>query len=225
MIDEALLRSAAAKSIAKHVAAVEANLVPMERHVFSEQFERKIRKLTKRANHPVLYHAVKRVASVLLAIILTGSVLLAIDVEVRAAFVGWVKEVYGTFFVYRFVGEEAEAEPVRYRLGYVPDGYIEFYIDISSESNVFIYTNDEGKLLKFNYVSAPDETDWVLISTSLRKKHTEVNGIPAELLISDDPAVAGGILWMTADNTGFYISGYFSEDEMVKIAENVEIVK
>ena len=43
MIDEALLRSAAAKSIEKHVAAVEANLVPMERHMFSDQFERKIR--------------------------------------------------------------------------------------------------------------------------------------------------------------------------------------
>ena len=92
MIDEALLRSAAAKSIEKHVAAVEANLVSMERHMFSDQFERKIRKLTKRSNHPVLYHAVKRVASVVLAIILTGSVWLAVDVDARAAFVGWAKE-------------------------------------------------------------------------------------------------------------------------------------
>ena len=55
MIDEALLRSAAAKSIEKHVAAVEANLVSMERHMFSDQFERKIRKLTKRANHSALF--------------------------------------------------------------------------------------------------------------------------------------------------------------------------
>lgn len=225
MINEELLRSAAVKASAKLTEALEQGYDPENQHVFSEGFEKKIRKLTRRANHPVLYQATRRVASILLAVILAGSIWLAFDVEARAAFVGWIKEVYGTFFAYRFVGEEAEVESSRYRLGYVPDGYTEYYVDISSESKVFIYTNDEGKLLKFNYVSAPDETDWVLLSTSLQKKRTEVNGIPAELLISDDPAVAGGILWMTADNTGFYISGYFSEDEMVKIAENVEIVK
>lgn len=225
MINEELLRRAAAKSSENYTELLAADFEPQNQHVFSKEFEKKIRKLTRRTNHPLFYRGVKRVASVILAVILAGSIWLTFDVEARAAFVGWVKEVYGNFFAYRFVGEGAESESARYRLGYVPDGYTEFWVDISSESKVFVYTNDEGKLLKFNYVSAPDETDWVLISTSLRKKHTEVNGISAELLVSDDPAVAGGILWMTEDNTGFYISGYFSEEELIKIAENVEIAK
>ena len=225
MIDEALLRSAAAKSIEKHVASVEANLVPMERHMFSDQFERKIRKLTKRANHPVLYHAVKRVASVVLAIILTGSVWLAVDGDARAAFVGWVKETYESLFSYRFEGKNQGSEYTQYRLGYVPEGYEEFYEDNKTESILIIYKNEANELLKFRYASNPDETDWLVVSTDLTKEPVIVNGFPGELLISHNPETAGGILWTDDNNTAFYISAFLDNEELIKLAESVEKIK
>ena len=209
MIDEALLRSAAAKSIEKHVAAVEANLVPMEPHVFSEKFETKIRKLTKRAKHPVLYHAVKRVASIVLAIILTGSVWLVVDVDARAAFVGWVKEAYESMFAYHFEGKKQSSELSQYRLGYVPEGYSVFYENNETESVFIMYKNEANELLKFRYTSNPDETDWMIVSTDLTKEPVVVNGFPGELLISHNPETAGGIFWTDNDNTAFYISAFF----------------
>lgn len=225
MIDEALLRSAAAKSIEKHIAVVEANLVPMEPHVFSEKFERKIRKLTKRANHPVLYHAVKRVASIVLAIILTGSVWLAVDVEARAAFVGWVKEAYESMFAYHFEGKKQSSELSQYRLGYVPEGYNVFYENSETESVFITYKNEANELLKFRYTSNPDETDWMIVSTDLTKTPVVVNGFHGELLISHNPETAGGIFWTDNDNTAFYISAFFSNEELIKLAENVEKIK
>lgn len=225
MIDEALLRSAAAKSIEKHVAAVEANLVPMEPHVFSEKFETKIRKLTKRAKHPVLYHAVKRVASIVLAIILTGSIWLVVDVDARAAFAGWVKEAYESMFAYHFEGKKQSSELSQYRLGYVPEGYSVFYENNETESVFITYKNEANELLKFRYTSNPDETDWMIVSTDLTKEPVVVNGFPGELLISHNPETAGGIFWIDNDNTAFYISAFFSSEELIKLAENVEKIK
>ena len=222
---EALLRSAAAKSIEKHVAAVEANLVPMEPHVFSEKFETKIRKLTKRAKHPVLYHAVKRVASIVLAIILTGSVWLVVDVDARAAFVGWVKEAYESMFAYHFEGKKQSSELSQYRLRYVPEGYSVFYENNETESVFITYKNEANELLKFRYTSNPDETDWMIVSTDLTKEPVVVNGFPGELLISHNPETAGGIFWTDNDNTAFYISAFFSNEELIKLAENVEKIK
>lgn len=225
MIDEALLRSAAAKSLEKHVAAVEANLVPMEPHVFSEKFERKIRKLTKRANHPVLYHAVKRVASVLLAIILAGSVWLVVDVDARAAFVGWVKEKVETFFIYKYIGEVEDSKPAKYHMTYVPDGYTAVISEVSDTEGNWLYINNAGQYLQFAYVSDPNDSS-ILVGVGETLHHkVYVNNHPAEFYESTDAKISSALIWNDDLNRSFYLSGFFDRSELIKIAENIKIQK
>ena len=83
-------------------------IVQLPEHDFSPAFEKKMQKLIRRANHPIRYRVAQAVACLLLAALLSGCTALAISPEVRAAFVGWVREVYETWFVYRYTGEECQ---------------------------------------------------------------------------------------------------------------------
>ena len=105
MITDEMLRAAAARSCEIYVAHLEKGFDPEKKHEFSPEFLRKIERLKRRAKHPVFYKTTRRVASIALAILITGGAWITVDAEARAAFVGWVKEVYEEFFVYRFNSE------------------------------------------------------------------------------------------------------------------------
>ena len=95
---------------------------------FSPAFERKMKKLIRRADHPVWYRIAQAAACLLLAALLSGCTVLAVSPEARAAFAGWVREVYETWFVYRYTGEEQPtSENTVYAPTWVPEGYEETF--------------------------------------------------------------------------------------------------
>ena len=102
MITDAQLRKAAEKSSDLYLCYIERDYNSTSSHEFSASFEKKIRKLRKRADHPYFYKTLHKAAAVILAILISGSAWLAVDTEARAAFFGWVREIYETYFVYRF---------------------------------------------------------------------------------------------------------------------------
>lgn len=69
MITEEMLCAAAARSCEIYVSYLERGYTPENQHEFSLQFEKKIKKLKRKADHPVFYHATKRIASIVLAIL------------------------------------------------------------------------------------------------------------------------------------------------------------
>ena len=92
MITDAQLRKATEKSSDLYLRYVEQDYNSTPSHEFSASFEKKIRKLRKRADHPYFYKTLHKAAAVILAILISGSAWLAVDTEARAAFFGWVKE-------------------------------------------------------------------------------------------------------------------------------------
>lgn len=59
MITEEMLCAAAARSCEIYVSYLERGYTPENQHEFSLQFEKKIKKLKRKADHPVFYHATK----------------------------------------------------------------------------------------------------------------------------------------------------------------------
>lgn len=102
MITDERLRAAAEKSSDLYLCCMEEGYDAIPPHEFSEPFERKIRKLKKRADHPYFYKMMHKVAVIILAVLIGGSAWLAVDTEARASFFGWVKEVYEELFIYHF---------------------------------------------------------------------------------------------------------------------------
>lgn len=86
MITDAQLRKAAEKSSDLYLRYVEQDYNSTPPHEFSASFEKKIRKLRKRADHPYFYKTLHKAAAVILAILISGSAWLAVDTEARAAF-------------------------------------------------------------------------------------------------------------------------------------------
>lgn len=221
MLEEMLLK-AAARSNEIYVNYFESKYDPISQHEFSPQFENKIAKLKRRAKRPFFYSPLQRVASVVLAVVLSVSVWLTVDADAREAFFGWIKEFCGTVFVYRYEGTSNEnVTPKEYQLTWIPDGYTEFFVDEKEASLMAVYSNENGSMLTFRYIHNPDETNWFVDASQMTKKQTTVNGNSADLLILKEPTVSSIILWTTPDNTAFYISAFLSDSDLIKIAESV----
>lgn len=225
MIPEELLRRAAARSCAEYVEELTADFDPEYQHEFSPEFERKIKKLIRKTKHPVLYRTIQRVASFVLAVVLAGAAWLAVDVEARAAFIGWVKEVYATYFVYRYEGPDMDAEPAQYHLTWVPEGYQEVFSDLADGEGSEAYVDENGRYLKFEYVSDPNNSNLFIVTEDAVCYEVTVNGYPAEYWVSADPEISSCVTWEDNNKRVFYVSGFLDQAELIKVAESVEIIQ
>ena len=226
MISDSMLRSAAKKSCEIYVSRLEAGYDPKAQHKFSPEFEKKIKKLKRKANHPIVYRSLQRIASIILVCLIACGAWFTVDAEARSAFFGWVKEIYETYFVYRFEGNADYSESsVAYRPTWLPEGYTEFYIENTESTAVVSYQNEEGLLLTFQYTHNPNETDWFIDAEHAVIKETTVNGCPAEILLADNITTASVIVWTDEQDSAFYVSAFLGESELIKVAENIQPIK
>ena len=223
MINEEILKKAA---IEADRAIRDSLPAPEEcKHIFSPEFHKKMRRVFRRAKHPIIYKLPKQIACFVLAVILISGTWLTVDAEARDVFVGWVKELYNTYFVYRFDEQANNSNTTDYRPTWIPSGYEEDYINQIGQTMIIVYVDENGNQLEFDYVINPDETDWFVEISDTEIQQTTVNGNPAELLISQDPENANSIMWTTTDNSAFWISGFLDEKELAKMAESVQPIK
>ena len=190
---------------------------------FSSAFERKMKKLIRRADHPIRYRIAQAAACFLLAALLSGCTVLAVSPEARAAFVGWVRETYETWFVYRYTGEDqAISENVVYRPTWIPNGYSQALVPELSEQVNVLYKDDEGHMMLFAYANSSTTLHLFSESATVPSKVT-INDIPADFYLDEDDTQANFLVWINPENDMiFWIGGNFSEDIMIRIAESVE---
>lgn len=225
MLTDDMLRQAAAESSTAFVRAVEQDYDDNRQYSPSHQFEKKMNRLTRRANHPNLYHSAQRVASVVLAILLAGSAWLTVDVQAREAFFGWVKETYETFFIYRFTDESNElsssAETSTYYPNWLPNGYIEQQtIDVGGTVSVY-FRNDIGQLMDFSYTQTATNIDWFIDTTDMAQQEVNVGAFAADLFLSSTDDIANIIMWTSDNQTAFFISAFLPQEELILMAENI----
>lgn len=224
MISEDMLHSAACRASEIYVSHLEAGYDPEHPHEFTPEFEKKIRRLERKANHPFFYQTLRRVASIVLAILIAGGTWFTVDAEAKTAFIGWVKEIYESYFVYHFDGgAEDNADQADYRPTYLPEGYEEFYADKTSGTTTVAYANEEGYIIQLCYARNSSEADWFIQSDKIESRDTLVHGNRAEFLLSRDPAVSNAILWTNEDNTSFYLAAFLGEEDLIKVAESIQI--
>lgn len=222
MITDDMLRDAVARSYEIYVGHFESTYDPDKQHEFSVRFQKKIVKLKRKVDSPFFYGALRYVASILLAAAVSLSAWLAVDVKAREAFFGWIKEVYETYFVYRFNDEANEnVTPASYRLGWLPEGYSELFIREEAHTTSIIYADGSTSMMTFKYMHSLNLTEWYIDTSELVKKPASVNGIAADLFLATDKETANVVMWIS-EGTAFYISAFLGEEELIKIAENIE---
>lgn len=226
MITDDMLRAAAHKASEAYTDYYERDYCPENQYSFPPKFERKIQRLKRRADHPVFYKTMHRVASIALAILIISGTWVTANAEARAAVIGWVKEIYTTYIVYIFGGESQNTTTqTDYRPAWLPDGYTESYCDRSEDTIFVAYTNETGQMMNFSYIHGPDETKWLVDRNNMVTTQVRVNDNAADLFISTDSDYANAIMWSDAEDTAFYLSGFVDEAALIRIAESVVPVK
>lgn len=220
MITDEMLAQAAA-DLAE---AINASLPAPEEchHQFSAKFERKMKRLIYRTNHPVQHRILRSVASILLVILLGFSSVLAVNVDAREAVFGWIREQYESFYEYFFEGQPGEAEPTAYYPSWMPDDYVyQTTLEIDG-GEVLIFLNPEGTIAQFSYSTSPENIGFFMEGVDCDHRTVSVNGLVGDMYIPYDDSLASEVIWVSNDRkTIFSVSALIPEDDLLKIAENI----
>ena len=191
-------------------------------HVFSEKFERKMKRLIRKAEHYTVYKILQRAACILIALILFASMFLALNPDARAAITEWIEEKFGEFYHYFFTSTNEELERNTYAMGWVPEGYKAKDYYESGNTTTTMYINDAGQMLRFDCVHGSETTSIYTGVGNYKRNFISTERIKAEVLVSDNPLYSNVITWTSEDgNIRFTITGFLGEADLLKIAENV----
>ena len=222
MITDEMLQKAAAQAA---ITINDSLPAPEEcRHTFSPQFEHRMQKLTKRANHPLFYKSMKMAAGFALAFLIGFGSLFSLSAEVRAAVFGWFRSVYDSSCEYEFEGDPSGIGTAEYQLQWVPEGYTLTSRETIAGNTDAWYENEAGKQILFSYTAATNDTG-LYINTEEGIHHTaDLGGNLADIYLDKDLNGRHVIVWIDAKtDTLLFINGWLSEEELLRMAESVVI--
>lgn len=192
-------------------------------HTFSPRFQRKMRHLLFRQQHPVLMRGLQSAAVLFLTITVLFGSLLTVSTDAREFVFGWVRGQFGSGFIYTFDGDAAPSEIPQYCLGWIPDGYTQDFTSELEGGKILIYGNAEGKQMLFAYSSASTGTVFALHQTDdCIQEDVSINGMTGTIYISPRENEPSAIVWIDPErNIVFDIGAVVDPQALIKMAENV----
>ena len=217
-----VITDAALRVAAEEVAMAMLDDVSAEPHTFSQRFEKKMKRLLRRARHPVGYQVMRYAAAIVLAItVLFGAVFTA-SPTVRAAVVNWIKSVFHEFS--RYSSQETVPPDVEYEY-FLPDQFDDYTLltAIDDESGkTCIFASNEGKILQFTYAHHGNVSMFVE-GENCNVYSSTVGGVPADIYISRIEREANVIVWKNPNGDMLLVlSAHEGKEELQRLAEKVE---
>ena len=196
-----------------------------EAHSFTEVFLEKIRKLVvldrRRMRTRVFY---RRVAGIILAILIGSGFFLAFNPEARADFLNWVRTTYENSILYEFFqgAKKEEATLPGIEFTWLPGEYEiqEIYNDGHSMTFMLTSSND-SMFLKCWIVENMDHFE--VFSEDYSQIDCLINNRNATFYKAKDADTDNVIVWTREDNSAmYYLSSRHDMEEMVKVAESIK---
>jgi len=220
MITDEMLREAAYKAALK----MNENLPDLNEcdHHFSARFEHKMKKLIHRANHPMQHYILRSAASIVLVLLIGFGSILTVSAEAREIVFGWFKQQYKSFYEYFFEGEPITSDSYQYCPDWMPDGFILVTSFEIEGGETYIYSDDNGKTAQFSYSSNPATLEMYIESVDYEHRQVSIKGLPGDIYGAPNSMESSELIW-TDNSSGniFHVSAPVSEDEIIKIAENI----
>lgn len=191
---------------------------------FSPEFKRKMKKLVCRTDHPIRYWIQKAVACILLIILFGGGSVLALSTDARAAFVGWVREIYEMWFVYQYVGkDQIVPEGIVYCPTWIPNGYELTTAPEAGTHSTAIYEDSDGNIIVFNCSINTESINFQIEYGDTQLFYVYVGDVSADLYIDNTSGNANYLVWEDENRQMiFWIISTLDGETMVNIAESVE---
>jgi hypothetical protein len=147
--------------------------------------------------------------------------------EKTASAVTWIGADDTAFHVTGFVSEEdllKMAESVQriiYLPTWIPEGYAEKSVRVFNDKTTVLYVNDSGELVRFSYVITNRDYNWSFDFSQGETVDCPVGDQPGTLFRSHAEKTAGAVTWIGADGTAFFVTGFISEEDLIRMAESV----
>ncbi|MBQ9969708.1 MAG: DUF4367 domain-containing protein [Oscillospiraceae bacterium] len=201
--------------------------VEMEEHEFSSKFERKMCRLIWKVKFPYMHKALKSAACILIAFLISFASVMTFNVEARAAFTRWIREVYEDSIVYEFFGEKSETASLDYRVTWIPEGYelVEEFDTEISYAALYQKGNDykEGFVVEWSYVESGDKIALVTYGEEYQCEDIYINGYRGSFYKSINDNNSNILFWVNEDEmVEYHLNSYLSLEDMAKIAENIK---
>jgi len=192
---------------------------------FSPAFEQELSR--RLAAEKPFSEAVKRVACILLVLVLVGGGTLAVSPTVRAAALGWLQESYGTVSVYLFHKKAPGSELGTYRLSEVPEGYTLWSENQSARDGYVTYINDDDQFLRLIYLRQPENgsTAFAIYEITLYEiGKISVRDTVGDYYFCKDGSRGNAIVWEENDIL-FCVSGFLQKEQLIDLANCINLVK
>lgn len=198
-------------------------------HTFPPAFERKIRRLIRKHKYQGFYKGMKRVACVLLVLLLSSGSFLSVNAEARGKLAGWFSQQFADSSHYFFVEEEErladESPEVAYILPAVPEGYRLVENETVATNTYWLYENDEGLLLTFGYLTKATKytnSDIFFVTDGMEQKTVRVHEQSADYYFDETGETGNLIVWQDeTQEVLLYITAYLEETDLLQLAESV----
>ncbi len=197
-------------------------MAEMPEHDFLPEFEKKMRRIIRRANHPVRHRIVQAAACVALAVLLSGCAVLAVSPEARTALAGWIRELQQEWSAYHYAGEVRDTpRNTVYCPAWIPADYQEIK---SPEPGTFVHALYEGKdgaLLSFSYQVGLKRTTFHVLCDHTAVQRVTVADSQADLYLNT--AGDTNVLVWTDEDEGivFWLAGQLAGEELIQVAESL----
>lgn len=198
-------------------------LPPEEDYRFSSRFQRKMRHLRFRADHPIA-HALTSYAAILLVLLTAFATLMVASPTVRAAVLEWSRKIYHGGSIYSYEGQLPVQERNEYYLSQIPEGYVLHSIEEQPAGITYCYLNTSGKSLIFSYHYGSDHNQIYYDTREHEHRTVSLGQVTADIYLSTTVYNNNQIMWIDANGSAlFWISYCGNVDELVTLAENVKI--
>lgn len=214
MITEEMLKKAAEASCDAYEAQRTAGFDPEQAHTFSPEFEEKMRNLRRKPRRDSGYRLLRQIAAVLVVAIGVGIAFL--NFQAGANYAGWVGSKNMGLYTYEYEGR-IKNPAAEYALSDIPEGYVE--VPEYETGTEFVYQDEEENYLTFAYIQSPNHAKLFFRMRDAEPQKITVNGYTADYFCMSN--AAGAIVWWDENDTLFYVTGFFEEETLVKIAESV----
>lgn len=200
-------------------------------HEFPDDFLKSIR---EEARQPEKKHRhdgelLRRCIAAVLSAVVGVTLFFAINTEVRAAAVEWIKKVFGGQTIFSFLQEDTYVS-MDFQLLWLPDG-VEMVDETQTElthSQLYQDAQDSKNGFVIQCGSMDSQGDLTIVhgDASYDIRTAEVNGLPGELYISNDTDISNVLIWFDESNRiVFTIDSTLAPNVILHIAENVKLDK
>ena len=225
---EALLRAGASASDSAFMRRIDELDAETPDAPPSKEREKKLRRLLRRAGRSNQRHSLTtagKAAAAVLIIALAGLAAVTIGADaIRSYFLNFILDEGAPGTEYNFTVKETQSVEDyelylsgQYEFGYVPEGYS--LTDISTTEHLAGYTYEKEDGSWFAVDISPLEGNFGVDTENATIESLNINGYEA-VYISNDRR--NSLVWYNSYNA-FIMVGTISKEEMIKIAENVEI--